>query len=372
MNIDSRPEFSNQNPNRENPMQRLGHLLKEARFSVGASRTFLTILMAPTGAVATTTIIDSLAPHTSIVAVASAEPNLAELCRNVVVKGFVLNFTEKNGKVGYQEAEDEAGAPIKDAKVQPKVNGENQGAILTTDDRGLFENRFDAQTCNADNGTKLISQYDITTPDGRTALRTVIVANGITGSRNIFMEEGTVPTATATSTVPAGATSTPVAGSLSTPSATRTPERTGTATSTPTVTKTPEKTGTTTPTPTTTRTPERTATPTVTATVTATSIVEPSPTPASGGGFSLPDFSGIGEAIGQSPVGVVLDLPAKGVDQFTDPDTELPIRAGVDVLGWLLLLGRGRLGMPRTAVYRTGRYPFRLIRAGFTHIRARN
>lgn len=98
--------------------------------------------------------------------------------------------------------------------------------------------------------------------------------------------------------------------------------------------------------------------------------------PAEGNGISLPNLNLPDlTAFSDNPIvgtikgagEFILDLPAKITDRFTDPNAQPPIRWGIDALGWVLLLGRGKFGAPRTAVYRTLRYPRRLWIAWKTH-----
>lgn len=96
----------------------------------------------------------------------------------------------------------------------------------------------------------------------------------------------------------------------------------------------------------------------------------PSPTPETGNGIKLPDIGGllakvnlssIKEGIGQSPVGAILDLPAKALDQVTENDVEGTARTGVNVAGWLLALGLllNRPLKPRTRLWNTVAWPVR-------------
>ncbi|MBI4033309.1 MAG: hypothetical protein HY377_02245 [Candidatus Blackburnbacteria bacterium] len=286
------------------------------------------------------------------VMVAEAAPNLVDICRNVVVKAYVRDFEEANNQAGYQEGEDKAGSPIRGAKAQWKVNGQNTGAVDTTGDDGLAENRFEPQPCNAENGTKLTTQAEITTPDGRSALRTFTTGNGNTGSYIAWMQRGeTLALATATPERTPSPTTTPATSPTAT--ATRTPEKTATPDQAVTVTATriPEKT------PTATATATVTASPTSTSTETAT----PTPTPSAGGGIGLPDLSSAG-----SFVGGIVDVPARVVDQVTGSDIPQPFRAGVDIAAVLALFGllSDRPKNPRTRIWNTFAYIWRFPRYG--------
>lgn len=152
----------------------------------------------------------------------------------------------------------------------------------------------------------------------------------------------------------------------------------------PTLTPTPTPARTETPTPTATR-PAALTTATVTATpraapptatripeaptATATTTASPTPTPAAGGGIGL-DLSGVKEIPGVGGIvqagEFVLNLPAKAIDQFTEPDTQFPLRAGIDVLAWLALLTPLKLvkrlryvGVPGAYILGTSLYPLR-------------
>lgn len=409
MNIDCRVEVGTQHPNTENPMQKLGHFLKEARISVGAGRTFLTILMAPTGAVATTTIIDSLAPHTSVVAVASAEPLLAEICRNVVVTVTVRNFRERNGQPGYQQGADEDAGVVPGAKVQWQVTQENVGVPMTTDAQGKVKKAFPTQPCNDQTGTHLLVATEITTADGRKQYilhNNPPARNGYSETYNARME---LKDSTATVTA--------------------TPKAETSPTTTPTVTATARVEAT--PTPGAIKTPKVIATPTATPGPDLARLIKDEEDARkndtkglntridgvngliNGVGNKVQDLegksatkeqinnlnesvkglkTGVGSLEGkvtkleQNPMGLpikeveefmenvhgvpvvgavaqagefVIDLPAKGVDKFTDPDSTPPLRWGINGLTWLLLLG---LRVPRRTLTNTIRFPDRFLR----------
>ncbi len=170
------------------------------------------------------TIYDLLVPDSHVVTVAEAQPNLVDVCRNVVGQIYIRDFEEINNKVGYQEGEDKPGSPVKGARVQWKVSGQNAGAVVTTDDRGFAEKRFDPQPCNTENGTRLLPQAEVTIPDGRTALRTINstegksgIGNGNTGSANVWMQKETSASPVANPTVRPNSSPTPSAVSTSSP-----------------------------------------------------------------------------------------------------------------------------------------------------------
>lgn len=71
------------------------------------------------------------------------------------------------------------------------------------------------------------------------------------------------------------------------------------------------------------------------------------------------------------------DLPAKAMDQITEPDTEFPLRAGIDILAWLVLLRAlkrvpkiGVVSIPGAYILGTSLFPLRYSIARWQYRRA--
>lgn len=145
--------------------------------------------------------------HNIMVDVASAEPLRVD-CKNIKLRPTIRNFTDKNGKPGYQEGEDQPGNPIKDAKVQLKISGKDVGKPIITDEKGQAEISVPTQVCNNNGGKDLRTQLDVEVGTGagkRQALRTVDAPPGIARSFIYWMDESPAPASPVAGTVPSTA-----------------------------------------------------------------------------------------------------------------------------------------------------------------------